>query len=117
IVSGETAAMARALLFRSIIPNAARVYTAMGGAGGDMEATQSIAGYILTKQLDRVLMSDLTRNDRVCRGRSIAEVQKLVSPLEAGGWLQPKREFNATTWKVAAQVHVYFADRARRETN
>jgi hypothetical protein len=117
LVSGQTAGMARALLFRSVIPNAARVYTAMGGAGGEMEATQSIAGYILTKQLDRVLMSDLTRNVRVCRGRSIADVQKLVSPLEAGGWLQPEREYNATSWRVAAQVHVFFAERARKETN
>lgn len=115
VVSSETAAAARTLLFRSIIPNAARVYTAMGGAGGEMEATQSIAGYILTKRLDRIVMSDLTRNVRICRGRATSDVQKLVSPLEAGGWLKPEREFNPTSWLVAEQVHVFFAERAAKE--
>lgn len=115
IVRGETADAARTLLFKSVLPNAARVYTAMGGAGGDVEATQSIAGYILTKRLSRLVMSDLTRNVRVCRGRATEDVRKLLSPLEAGGWLLPEKDYAPTSWLVADQVHQQFAGQAEKE--
>ena len=115
VVSGYTADMARTLILQSVLPNAARVYTAMGGAGADIEATQSIAGYILTKRLSRIVMSDLTSGVRVCRHRSADEVRKLLSPLEAGGWLRPEREFNPTAWMVSDYVHQRFAAQAERE--
>lgn len=115
-VSERTAMAAQTLLFRSVLPNAARVYTAMGGAGGDLEATQSIAGYILTKRLARIVMSDLTSNVRVCRHRSQDEVRKLLSPLSAGGWLEAEKEFNCTAWNVRPEVHSRFTDRAAKES-
>lgn len=115
IVRAETANAARTLLFKSVLPNAARVYTAMGGAGADVEATQSIAGYILTKKLARIVMSDLTSNVRVCRHRSLEDVRKLLSPLEAGGWLMPEKDFAPTSWLVAEQVHRRFASQAEKE--
>ena len=43
IVSRETAERATTLLFKSVIPCAARVYAATGGAGADIEATRSVA--------------------------------------------------------------------------
>lgn len=110
------AVTARDLVFDVVLPTAARVYLEMGGAGGNLEATQSIAGYILTKRLERLVMSDLTSNVRACRGVSADEVRKLVSPLEAGGWLEPEKEFGNTKWLVSAFVHERFADRAHRET-
>jgi hypothetical protein len=115
IVRAETANAARTLLFKSVLPNAARVYTAMGGAGADVEATQSIAGYILTKKLARIVVSDLTSNVRVCRHRSLDDVRKLLSPLEAGGWLMPEKDFAPTSWLVADQVHQRFASQAQKE--
>jgi len=116
IVRAETAADARTLLFESVLPNAARVYTAMGGAGADVEATQSIAGYILTKRLRRIVVSDLTSNVRVCRHRTLEDVRKLLSPLEAGGWISPEKEFAPTSWFVSEYVHSKFMDRAEKET-
>ena len=104
------------LMERSILPNAARVYMAMGAAGGDIEATQSIAGYILTKRLSRVRLSDLTSNVRVCRHRGADDVRKLLSPLQAGGWLLPEKEYNPTAWAVSEFVHQRFAHHAARET-
>jgi Protein of unknown function (DUF3987)/Primase C terminal 2 (PriCT-2)/Bifunctional DNA primase/polymerase, N-terminal len=115
IIREETARHASALLFRSVLPNAARVYAAMGGAGSDPESTQSIAGYILTKLLARVVVSDLTSNVRICRGRSVDDIRKLLSPLEAGGWLKPEKEFQPTAWIVSDFVHQRFADRAAKE--
>ena len=115
IVSGDTAERARVLLFRSALPNAARVYTAMGGSGADLEATQSIAGYILTKRMARIVVSDMTSNVRACRHRSVEDVRKLLSPLEAGGWLIPERDFQATSWIINPVVHTKFAAQAVRE--
>lgn len=115
IIRPEIAAAARTLLFRSVLPNAARIYTAMGGAGADVEATQSIAGYILTKGLRRIVMSDLTRNVRVCRHKTQEDVRRLLSPLEAGGWLMPEKDFAPMSWLVADQVHTQFEAQARKE--
>jgi hypothetical protein len=115
-VTGATANAARSLLLRSVLPNAARVYTAMGAAGGDIEATQSIAGYILTKRMERIVLSDLTSNVRVCRHRSVEDIRKLLSPLEAGGWLLPEKDFNPTSWLINGSVHTFFAGRAEKET-
>ena len=115
VVSETTAGAARTLLFRSALPNAARVYAAMGGAGADLEATQSIAGYVLSKGLHRIVISDLTRNVRVCRHRSMEDVRRLLSPLEAGGWLRPEKEFGPTSWLVNEHAHQQFAQRAERE--
>ena len=81
IVPLKTAERAASLLFQSVIPCAARVYAATGGAGADAEATRSVAGYILTKQKDRVLASDLAHNVRACRGQPLDNVQRVVSPL------------------------------------
>lgn len=114
-VSELTAFNAHELLFRSVLPNAARVYTAMGGAGADIEATRSIAGYILTKGLRRIVISDLTSNVRVCRHKTVEDVRKLLSPLEAGGWLLPEKDFAPTAWLVNDAVHAFFAGQTERE--
>jgi hypothetical protein len=115
IVSWDAAEAARILLFESLLPSAARIYADMGGAGGNAEATQSIAGFILVKQKHRVMASDLTRNVRVCRGLTLEEVQKRVSPLVAGGWLTPEDDFNPSAWHVNSAVHTVFAERAQQQ--
>ena len=115
IVSLRAAEAARTLIFESALPNAARVYTEMGGSGGDVEATRSIAGFILTKRKKRILASDLTTNVWACRRQSLETVQRLLSPLIAGGWLTPEQDYAPTAWAVSDGVHDRFADRARQE--
>ena len=115
-VEGHTARQASRLVFDFIIPSAARVYVAMGAGAGRADPTRDVAGYILTKKLDRLLASDLTRNVRCARGAGLAEVQKLVSPLVAGGWLAPEKDHGGNNaWMVNPQVHDLFAARAARE--
>jgi hypothetical protein len=115
IVSRQTAELVTKLLFESAIPCAARVYATTGGAGADVEATRSVAGYILVKRRERVLASDLAHNVRACRGQPLETVQKVVSPLVAGGWLTPEREFNPNAWMVDPSVHAQFEARAQTE--
>jgi hypothetical protein len=115
VVSRETALRASTLLFKSVVPSAARVYAATGGAGADVEATKAVGGYILTKQKQRILASDLAHNVRACRGQPLDHVQRVVSPLVAGGWLTPEKEWNTFAWQVAPDVHQQFAARAQSE--
>ncbi|MDE2103952.1 MAG: DUF3987 domain-containing protein [Patescibacteria group bacterium] len=115
MIGRSCADAAATLLWQAVIPHAARVYTAMGAGGQDFEAVQSVAGYILTKRLDRFTMSEMTSNVRVCRGRSADDVRKLLSPLEAGGWISPEREWQPNSWAVSAFVHARFAAQAERE--
>jgi hypothetical protein len=115
VVPERTALAATTLLFGSILSNAARVYASMGGAGANIEATRSVAAYILTKGKIRIVTSDLTNNVRACRGQPLADVQRVVSPLVAGGWLTPEQEFNPTAWTVHPYVHARFAARAEQE--
>lgn len=115
-VEGHTARQASRLIFDYIIPSAARVYVAMGAGAGKADPTRDVAGYILTKKLERLLASDLTRNVRCARGAGLPEVQKLVSPLVAGGWLAPEKDHSGNNaWMVNPQVHELFAARAARE--
>ena len=115
VVSRDTALRASTLLFKSVVPSAARVYAATGGAGADIEATRSVAGYILTKQKTGILASDLAHNVRSCRGQPLDHVQRVVSPLVAGGWLTPEKEWNTFAWEVSQGVHSQFADRRQSE--
>jgi hypothetical protein len=115
VVDEPIADMTRTLIFVSVLPNAARIYAAMGGTGGNIEVTRSIGGYILTKHKDRVLASDLAHNVRACRNQALEDVQRFVSPLVAGGWLEPEREFNPNSWAVNPLVHHFFAARAALE--
>ena len=55
----------------------------------DGDRLQKVASYVLTAGKQRLLVSDLTRNVPMFRGLGMWEVNKLVSPLIAGGWLSP----------------------------
>jgi hypothetical protein len=115
-VSEQAAEAARMLILHSAVPNAARVYTTMAGGGGDIDTTQTIAGYVLTKGLSRLLASDLTRNVRPCRGKSLGDVQKQVSPLVAGGWIVPEDPHAGNrAWSVNPVVHRTYSERAGTE--
>jgi hypothetical protein len=74
-----------------------------------------VAGYILTKHKARVLASELAHNVRACRGQPLDQVQRVVSPLVAGGWLVPEKDYNPSLWIVPDGVHAFFAARAVSE--
>lgn len=116
IVSERTAVIARRLIFECVIPHAARVYMMMGGSGSQIEVIQSIAGYILTKKLNRILVSDLTSNVRACRNQPLNEIGQMVSPLVSGGWLLPETVSPGNkAWVINPVAHTKFANRAAIE--
>ncbi len=112
-VSHATAEAARTLLMKSAFVHAGRVAENIGGGS---EAVRSVAGYILSKRKDRVLASELARDVRACRQAPLADVQKLLSSLVAGGWLNPEKEHAGNAaWLVNPSVHISFANRAAQE--
>lgn len=116
-VSGAHAQGASAVV-DYLIKSGARVYLAMGapGSGKGPQPIKEIAGYILVKKSQRLLASDLTRNVRLCRGLSLEDIQKALSPLVAGNWLNPEKPFpNNNAWTVNPEVHEQFAPRAVSE--
>ena len=114
VVSERTAEQARTLVFRSALPNAARIAEATGHDAG-LEAVRGVAGYILAKHKGRVLIGELARDVRACRTQTVDQIRTMLSPLVAGGWLTPEREAAPTTWTVAEAVHRQFAERAQLE--
>lgn len=117
IVGKQSAQMAHTLIMHCIIPHAARVYMTMDAQGPSGDGMQGIAGYLLTKKLTRIVMSDLTSNVRQCRKLPVHDVLRMVSPLVSGGWLVPENETpNNRAWLVNPSVHVKFEVRAARET-
>ena len=118
VVSERTAQMARSLIVNCVIPHAARVYMTMGAADGTgIEDMQAVAGYILAKRVDRLVSSDLGRRVRASfRTLSVQGVNKLLSPLIAGGWLVPESDGAGNrTWTVNPLVHTEFGNRAEME--
>ena len=116
VISGKTAETARRLIMDCVLPHAAQVYMTMGAAGGTLEATQAIAGFILAKRHARIVVSDLTSGVRVCRNQPLTELSQMVSPLVTGGWLLPESVLPGNrAWLVNPAIHTTFANRAAQE--
>jgi hypothetical protein len=76
-----------------------------------------IASFILTSGKSRVVASDLTSNMWDMRGLSLKEVNDCMSPLVAGGWLEPetKVSFSNKAWTVLPAVATRFAAQRKIE--
>lgn len=116
IISETIALQARRLIFESILPNAARVYMRMDGYGPKGDGLEAAAGYILSKNLDRFVISDLTSNIRQFKKLPTNDILRMLSPLINGGWILPESELpNNRSWIVNPVVHVKFLDRKNKE--
>jgi hypothetical protein len=96
------------LVLDFILPHAVEFYRSAEELT-DGERLRKIASWILTSQQEVVASRDLTRNVRVLRGVPLLDLQKMVSPLVAAGWLQPTaHDPGNTTWKVSSKVAAQF---------
>jgi hypothetical protein len=104
----------RRLMLDYILPHGYEFYCGTQTAAG--ERLRRLASWILTGGKRRILASDLTTNIADCRGLTLNELQERVSPLVAGGWLQPEDVTPmCRAWAVSPQVHLQLAERARAE--
>jgi hypothetical protein len=117
VIHERAAEAARVLVTKCVLPNASRVYMTIGDQKRGLEDTQTIAGYILAKRVDRLLASDLGRKVRgTFRNLGLIEINKLLSPMVVGGWLMPEVDTPGNkVWRVNPSVHSSFSNRAQLE--
>jgi hypothetical protein len=97
-----------------LIPHGVKFYAT---GEGTTERLQAIASYVLRCGKDRLRLTEFTNNVRDCRGKTVREVNEQVSPLVAGGWLDPIGVGPAyRAWDVnRAAIDAQFADQSRTE--
>src|SRR5262249_9844245 len=100
------------LMLNFILPHGYEFYQQAGGS----ERLRQLASWILTNGKQRIVSSDITRNVPDCRGPPLTHLQERLSPLVAGGWLDPEtKPPSCNAWNVAPQVHTQLAERAKTE--
>src|SRR5262249_54826885 len=112
-IEKQTLEDVRQLMLDFILPHGYEFY--QQGAGS--EQLRRIASWILTSGKQMVVASDLTTNVADCRGLPLREIQERISPLIAGGWLEPLQERSplCRAWGVIKQVHTQLAERTKIE--
>jgi hypothetical protein len=102
------------LIRRFLLPQACDFYAAVPGSTA--LRTRDIAGWLLTKVLERFVASDLVAGIWACRHLSAKELNDAVDPLVTGGWLEPEEPFPTNrAWRLHPLVRPHFAARADAE--
>ena len=98
----------------SVLVHGARFYQWLG-AGGDVENTRSIAGFILARPRARLAARELMSSVHCCRTMRLDQLHEAVSPLVAMDWLIPEEGHRPRAWRVNQHVYVQFAEQAELE--
>ena len=114
-ISEDTARRVERLMPDFIIPHARRFYLDVVGETSTMADARNIAGFILSKTVERVTIGRLTRDCWPCRKRSRDEVIRMLEPLELFGWLTRDDIICPRAWTVNPAVHNVFAKKAAEE--
>ncbi len=115
-IDAGPAELAETLIFEHVLDHITQFHLWLGSGAG--EHMKQIASYILARQprTNRLLLHHLTNDVRICRGKGVDEIQRMVDPLVAGKWLEPEdggpgRRAKAS-WLINPRVYVQFGDDA-----
>jgi Protein of unknown function (DUF3987)/Primase C terminal 2 (PriCT-2) len=101
-VEESTVANVRQLIVEFIVPHAFEFY---GKAEDGSERLRKLASWLLTCGKNRFVASDITSNVREFRGLDLFDVNKRLSPLVAGGWIEPQDRTPANrAWAINPAV-------------
>jgi len=117
-VTEKTAARVRDFLHGFLLRHAVAFYTSVFGLADEHDRLAAVAGYILARKLDIFTSRHIQRGDRTMRGLKKREIEDVFSQLDAFGWIEILPKFRANEsprGKVNPEVHVLFAERARKE--
>lgn len=82
------------------------------------ETTRGLAHFVLTSDKDRFVPSDFSKNVRAVKGKDVWTIERAISVLVAGGWLEKvdggSRRSGNPAWKIATGLRQAFEE--RRET-
>jgi hypothetical protein len=108
-VSDVALRRAERIIREFVIPHALAFYDAQTG-GQALTQTKQIAVAIIKHEGPTITLRDLVRGPRTLRGMAREEIQKLLFPFEAGGWLTPVEPgpWNAG-WRVTPGLKERFA--------
>jgi Protein of unknown function (DUF3987) len=107
-VTPMTVAHVHTLIVDFLLPHAVEFYRSAEELSGG-ERLRKIASWILTSQMQVVTARDLIRNVGCLRGSSVLDLQIQLSPLVAGGWLEPaERGPLNRTWTINPVVTSQF---------
>ena len=119
VVRPETAERVAAFMLDVLLPHMLRADALMFSTSQTGHA-QWVAGYVLSKGIERLTVRDITRDYGALKApEKHQELQSVMASLTAMGWLEPELSSNPAkpthAWTVNPAVHVAFADRADRE--
>jgi Protein of unknown function (DUF3987) len=105
----------RALIGDFIVPHAFEFYLSTEEMT-DGESLRKVASWLITSKKQFITSRDLARNVWHLRGLPLVELQKRISPLVAGGWLEPREAGPANReWTVTPIVAAQFERRRQIE--
>jgi hypothetical protein len=107
----------RRLLIEFVIPHAGVFYRSAEGQA-ERDRLRILASWILTCGKGRIVASDLIKNVWDLRGLTLLDLNKRMSPLVAGGWMEPVEPGPACrAWTVSPAVAGFFENRRRQEAS
>jgi hypothetical protein len=114
-IGATTVAHVSTLMRKFILPHAMEFYRSGEELTGG-ERLRKIASWILTSQRDVVASRDFIRQVGCLRGISVFDLNACLSPLVAGGWLEPKAKGPENReWSVTPKVAIDFERRRLHE--
>ena len=114
-IEAKTIAHVSTLIVDFILPHAVEFYRSTEELTNG-ERLRKIASWILTSQQQIVTARELIRNIGCLRGMSVLDLHTQVSPLVAGGWLDPEEPGPLNrAWKVNPLVASQFEQRRKAE--
>ena len=102
-----------------VFKHALAFYTNVLGLSDRHDYVLAVAGHILAKGLSEITVSDARRGDRIRSQMDEYEAGRVLSQLEAYGWLTPEpleRNQKSPKYKVTPFVHRLFEERAEEES-
>jgi hypothetical protein len=116
-VDETTVKNVRRLIIEFIVPHAAVFYRAAESTT-DSDRLRTLASWILTSGKPRIVASDLIKNVWDLRGLTVFDLNKRVSPLVAGGWLEPAEAGpTCRAWTVNPAASTLYEERKRQEND
>jgi hypothetical protein len=119
-VTEDTARRVARFLHDFILKHAVAFYAGTLGLSDDHERLANVANFILARKLSKITNRDVQRGDRSMRRLADRDTLRIFEQLEALGWVErrlPKKPQEKLQWIVNPQVHIRFADRAKREAD
>ena len=117
-VTAETAERVAKFMHQFLLPHAFAFYSGVLRLADDHDRLVNVAGYILTRGMQRLTNRDVQAGCRTMRKLERHDIEAVFEQLDALGWVTRTpgpRLTDPPHWIVNPVVHVKFAERARVE--